>query len=286
MQETKSISLDKVYSQAIDFAKTHYENFPVVSILIPKKLRKHIALIYWFARTADDIADEGNESIEIRLEGLNEFESNFKRSLNGDESSGYENALFNTITQKNLTPDYFIDLLSAFKQDITKSRYADFNEILHYCSRSANPVGRIILELFNIRDKEAFEYSDKICTALQLTNFLQDTVIDYEKRRIYLAKDEMLNYKVSEYMFEQKENNHNLKQLVKYNVERINGFFDEGRSLLPFLNGKLRSEIKWTIAGGREILEQIKKNDYDIFNHRPKLSKVKMAGLLIKSFIS
>ena len=286
MQETKSISLDEVYSQAIDFVKTHYENFPVVSHLIPKILRKHIAIVYWFARTADDIADEGNESIEIRLDRMNEFESNFKRSLNGSESSGYEKALFNTITQKKLTPDYFIELLSAFKQDVTKSRYADFNQILNYCSRSANPVGRIILEIFNIRDKEAFEYSDKICTALQLTNFLQDTVIDYQNGRIYLAKDEMQNYKVSEYMFEQKENNHNLRQLVKYNVERINGFFDEGRKLLPFLSRKLRAEINWTIAGGREILEQIKKNDYDIINHRPKLSKAKMAGLLIKSFIS
>ena len=140
--------------------------------------------------------------------------------------------------------------------------------------------------MFDIRNKQANEYSDKICTALQLTNFLQDTVIDYEKGRIYLAKDEMQKFGVPEFLFEQKENNHNLKQLVKHNVERINGFLDEGKRLLTFLNGKLKAEIKWTIAGGEEILEQIKKNDYEIFNHRPKLSKAKMAGLLIKSFIS
>ena len=286
MQNENSVSVTDAYSQALTIAKTHYENFPVVSLLIPKKLRKHIAIVYWFARTADDFADEGNGSEELRLERLNEFESNFKRSLEGDISNGYNFALRNTITKMNLTPQYFFDLVSAFKQDVTKGRYANFDEVLHYCNRSANPVGRIILELFDIRNEQANEYSDKICTALQLTNFLQDTVIDYEKGRIYLAKDEMQKFGVPEFLFEQKENNHNLKQLVKHNVERINGFFDDGKKLLTFLNGKLKAEIKWTIAGGEEILEQIKKNDYEIFNHRPKLSKAKMAGLLIKSFIS
>ena len=286
MQKIKSISLNDAYLQALNFAKTHYENFPVVSFLILKNLRKHIAIIYWFARTADDIADEGNESEEIRLNRLLEFESNFTKSLNGDNFNGYEYALANTITEMNLTTQYFIDLLSAFKQDVTKGRYANFDEILHYCNRSANPVGRIILELFDIRDDSANEYSDKICTALQLTNFLQDTINDYKKGRLYLAKDEMQNFNVTEYVFEQREINHNLKELVRFNVERINGFFDEGKKLLAFLNGKLKTEIKWTIAGGEEILEQIKQNDYNLFNSRPKLSKAKMAGLLIKSFIS
>jgi len=286
MRETNSISLDGAYSQALNFARTHYENFPIVSILIPKNLRKHIAIIYWFARTADDIADEGNVSEEIRLEQMSIFESDIKRSLDGNALSSYEKALLNTVNNKKLTHNYFFDLISAFRQDIKKSRYADFNEILNYCNRSANPVGRIILELFDIRDYKANEYSDKICTALQLTNFLQDTMIDYEKGRIYLSKYEMQNYKVSEFMFEQRENNHNLKQLVKYNVDRINAYFEEGKKLLPYLNRTLRTEIKWTILSGKEILEQIKRNDYDILNHRPKLSKVIKAGLLVRSIIT
>lgn len=286
MRETNSISLDGAYSQALNFARTHYENFPIVSILIPKNLRKHIAIIYWFARTADDITDEGNVSEEIRLEQMSIFESDIKRSLDGNALSSYEKALLNTVNNKKLTHNYFFDLISAFRQDIKKSRYADFNEILNYCNRSANPVGRIILELFDIRDYKANEYSDKICTALQLTNFLQDTMIDYEKGRIYLSKYEMQNYKVSEFMFEQRENNHNLKQLVKYNVDRINAYFEEGKKLLPYLNRTLRTEIKWTILSGKEILEQIKRNDYDILNHRPKLSKVIKAGLLVRSIIT
>jgi squalene synthase HpnC len=283
MQNKNSSSVNDAYSQALTFAKTHYENFPIVSLLIPKKLKKHIAIVYWFARTADDITDEGNFSEEIRLERLNEFEFSFKRSLEGNSSNAYEFALSNTVTEKKLTPKYFTDLLSAFKQDVTTSRYATFDEVLRYCNRSANPVGRIILELFDISNKKANEYSDKICTALQLTNFLQDTVIDYKKGRIYLAKEEMQKYSVTEFLFEQKENNDNFKRLVQYNVKRINGFFDEGKKLLTFLNSRLKTEIKWTIAGGEEILAQIKKNDFDILNHRPKLSKAKMAGLLIKS---
>ncbi|UCH65205.1 MAG: squalene synthase HpnC [Ignavibacterium sp.] len=286
MQNKNSISVTDAYSQALTFAKTHYENFPVVSLLIPKRLKKHIAIVYWFARTADDIADEGNVSEKIRLEKLNEFEDEFKNSLEGNSSNGYEIALSNTITERKLTPKYFTDLLSAFKQDVTKRRYANFDEVLNYCKRSANPVGRIILELFDIRNEKANEYSDKICTALQLTNFLQDTIIDYKKGRIYLAKDEMQNFGVTDFLFEQKENNYNFKRLVKHNVERIYGFFDEGKNLLTFLNGKLRAEINWTILGGEEILLQIKKNDFDILNHRPELSKIKMAGLLINSFIS
>lgn len=286
MQNNNSISIIDAYSQALTFAKTHYENFPVVSFLIPNRLKKHIAIVYWFARTADDIADEGKVSEELRLERLNEFESHFNRSLEGNSSNGYEYALSNTIKEKSLTPKYFTYLLSAFKQDVTKSRYANFNEVLNYCNRSANPVGRIILELFDIRNDKANEYSDRICTALQLTNFLQDTIMDYKKGRIYLAKGEMQNFGVTEFLFEQKENNDNFKRLVKFNVERINGFFDEGKKLLTFLNGKLKTEIKWTIAGGEEILTQIKKNDYDILNHRPKFSKAKIVGLLIKSLIT
>ena len=159
--------------------------FPVVSILVPKNLRKHVAIIYWFARTADDFADEGNMSEDERIEKLNDFENSLNDLLNGKFKSPFEQALHQTIKQKNLTPQLFFDLLKAFKQDVVKKRYNDFDEVLDYCNCSANPIGRLILELFDIRNEEAFNYSDKICTALQLTNFYQDIEIDYEKGRIY-----------------------------------------------------------------------------------------------------
>ncbi|MGD8306501.1 MAG: squalene synthase HpnC [Ignavibacteria bacterium] len=278
-----SKKIARAYIRAEQLAKSHYENFPVLSFLIPKNLRKHVAIIYWFARTADDIADEGNLSEEVRLQKLNEFENEFKSSLNGEGKNWELLALTNSIKEKRLNPKFFYDLLSAFKQDVVKNRYDDFEEILDYCSRSANPVGRLILELFDIRNEEALKYSDQICTALQLTNFLQDTGIDYLKGRIYLSREEMKNFSVSEKMFEQSENSDNLKQLVKYDIIRIKKMFDEGKKLLPFLKGRLKYEIGWTVSGGEEILEQIKKNNYNVLNFRPKLSKLRFMVLAIKS---
>ena len=281
-KESKNISMDNAYGAAIKFAKSHYENFPVVSFFIPGKLKKHIAIIYWFARTADDIADESLVGEGLKLEKLNELEFNLKKALRDKDVNEYFHALSNTIKTKKLTSQYFNDLLYAFKQDIIKSKYKNFNELLDYCKNSANPVGRIILELFEIRNDKANEYSDDICTALQLTNFLQDTAIDYRKGRIYYPLDEMKKFNVSTKLFEQKENNPNFKQLVKYNVDRIQSLFDNGKNLLPMLEGRLKTEIGWTVAGGEEILELIRRNNYDVLNNRPELSKLKMISILLK----
>ncbi len=271
------------YKTALKFARTHYENFPVVSFFIPKKMKKHVAIIYWFARTADDYADEGDLSDGERLEKLNDLEFRLKQLLNGKAESDFELALANTINEKNLSPKYLYDLLKAFKQDVIKNRYSAFDEVLDYCKHSANPVGRLILELFDIRNEEANNYSDKICTALQLTNFLQDVATDYQKGRIYLPQDEMEMFQITEKMFELKENNLNLKKLLKLNVNRVDELFTDGKNLLKYLNGRLKFEIAWTIAGGEEILKQIKLNDYDVLNKRPELTKTKMISLLIKS---
>ena len=285
-KKNNSFNIEKGYKSALIFAKTHYENFPVVSLLIPKKIRKHVAIIYWFARTADDLADEGIERAEVRLKNLDDFELNLKNLLNGNAKNEYELALANTISEKKLSQQYFFDLIKAFKQDVVKKRYDNFNEVSDYCRHSANPVGRLILELFDIRDEKAFEYSDKICTALQLTNFLQDIVIDYNNGRIYLPEDEMRKFCVTEKLFEQKDIYDNLKLLIKYNTDRIQKLFDEGKKLLPLLRGRLKYEIIWTVKGGEEILEQIRKNDYNVFTCRPELSKIKMAGLLRKSLFN
>lgn len=279
------ISTDIAYSRAVSYVKHHYENFPVISFLIPKHLRKHVAIIYWFARTADDFADESTLNDRERLEKLNELELSLKNSLAGKIENEYLFALSITISEKVLTPQSFYDLLIAFKQDVIKKRYKSFDEILDYCKHSANPVGRIILELFGIRDNNAKVYSDKICTALQLTNFLQDTMIDYEKGRIYLSNDEMTKFGVAENLFEESQNNLKLKQLIEHNVNRIQELFDEGKNLYSYLNGSLKKEIAWTVAGGEEILEQIRKNDYNIISFRPKLSKQKMIYLLVKELI-
>ncbi|MCU0343417.1 MAG: squalene synthase HpnC [Ignavibacterium sp.] len=263
--------------------KNHYENFPVASFLIPKYYRNDIALVYWFARTADDLADEGDAAKEKRLYELDKFELEFQKSLNGGSKNFYFNQLSKTINSNNLTISYFTDLLSAFKQDVLKKEYESYDEVLDYCRRSANPVGRILLELFKVRNEEALESSDKICTALQLTNFYQDTLIDLEKGRNYYPQDEMKIFNVTQKMFELKENNPNIKALVKHNVERAQILFDEGKSLLKYLNGRFKIEIKWTIAGGEKILEKMRQNNYDVFSERPKLNKIEFILLLAKN---
>ena len=261
----------------------HYENFPVASFLIPKYYRKDVAIVYWFARTADDLADEGQIDSIKRLEELNKFENEFKKSLNGESTNFYFTQLSKIICDRKLPTKYFFDLLSAFRQDVVKNEYQDFYEIENYCSRSANPVGRILLGIFNINEEEAIISSDKICTALQLTNFFQDTVIDIEKGRNYYPQNEMKMFGVLQKMFELKENNPNIKALVKHNVERAQSLFDEGKNLIKYLNGRFKIEIKWTIAGGEKILDKIRKNDYDVFTKRPKLYKIDFISLFIKS---
>lgn len=285
MNEHKSgiPEIEKAYSESIAFTKSHYENFPVISFLIKKDLRKDVAVVYQFARTADDIADEGNLPESERIAGLNDFESNLSKALTGDYCGPFWMALHHTIRNRNLNASNFYNLLKAFKQDVVKKRYVSSEELLEYCQNSANPVGRIILELHGIRHKEAMEYSDNICTALQLANFYQDISLDYEKGRIYIPKNELDKFGVSEEHFKQKSADEKFKSMLKSQTEAVRNMFLRGRNLLQFLPYKLRMEISWTIFGGEAILDEIKKIDYDTLNFRPKLSKTDFVILLIKS---
>ncbi len=277
------MNLKFAYAEAVKFTRSHYENFPVVSFLIPKELRKHVAIIYWFARTADDFSDEGTLTPEERMQKLNEFEIRLSELLKGNYSNNLEFALYSTIIEKNLSQMHFYNLLKAFKQDVIKKRYNNFKELLNYCNNSANPVGRLILELYGIRDDEAMKYSDAVCTALQLTNFWQDTLPDYQKGRIYFALSDMEKFGVNENIFELKKNNFNLKELVKYNIDSTEKLFEDGKNLLAFLRGRLKFEIKWTILGGKKILDKIRRNDYDVLNYRPLITKKDIFILLTKS---
>lgn len=278
-----NFDLDLAYQQAIIFTKNHYENFPVISYFIKKELRKDVAIIYWFARTADDIADEGSFSESERMEKLTQFEMRFNQLLLGEYETHLEAALHNTIINRKLSSDNFLKLLSAFKQDVFKSEYKDFNEVLDYCLRSANPVGRLILELHNYHDEKLFQLSDKICTALQLTNFYQDTKRDFANGRIYYPIDEMKLFNIKKEDFVNHNNSDNFKKLIKFNVDRCYELFNSGEELLKYLKGNLKIEISWTIFGGKEILNKIIKNDFNVLVHRPVLNKFDYLRLLLKS---
>jgi len=277
--------LESVYNETVKFAKSHYENFPVVSFFLPKNLRKYVAVIYCFARQADDIADEGNYSFDQRIERLNNYKKELSEALQGKFKEPFWEIFYLTVDKFKLTPQLFFDLLSAFEQDIHKTRYNSSDELLDYCKRSANPVGRIILEFFNIRDVKTIEYSDAICTALQLTNFYQDVSIDWLKERIYLPVSEMEKFFVNENYFIGKKCDENFIRLMKLQIEKTYNLFNEGKKLLPLLPHRLRFQIRLTILGGVEILKKIEKLNYDVLNFRPKLSIIEYVKLFFKAVV-
>lgn len=260
-------------SQSINLATDHYENFPVASFLFPKKLRQDVALIYRFARTADDIADEGNEPVEIKLEKLKKFRGDFLDSLKENYSNNYWKLLHNSIINRTLNPEHFIHLLDAFEQDLHKKQYENFSELSDYCSKSANPVGRLILELYGIHDKEVMDYSDQICTALQLTNFWQDVKIDLAKGRVYIPQEDFTEYSVESSIVKSEQISDTLRQIIKLEIDRTIRLFNEGSKILAYLPFRLKWQIKWTINSGMKILEKIEKNKYDVLKYRPTLTK-------------
>ena len=249
----------------------HYENFPVASLLLSRELRHPVGVIYRFARTADDFADEGSDPPATRLEKL----QTYRQALQGIQANrSIQIPLFRDIariaTEHQLPLQLFYDLLDAFSQDVVKNRYADFAEVLDYSRRSANPVGRLLLHLFRKNSAENCGFSDRICSALQLINFWQDVRIDYEtKDRIYLPQDEMRRFSVTEEHLRQHLCDAAFQDLMRFQVGRARAMMLEGAPLLRNLQGRLRLEIAITMQGGLRILEKIENAEYDVFRRRP-----------------
>jgi squalene synthase HpnC len=276
---------EKFYNQAIQFTKSHYENFPVISLFIKKKIRKHVAIIYQFARLADDIADEGIMSQDERINKLNKYETELRKSFSNNFSDGFWRALKLTTDQYNLDKNNFISLIKAFRQDVWRKRYNDFDEVLQYCKNSADPVGRLILGLHSVKNLEAINYSDKICTALQLTNFYQDVIIDILKNRIYIPEDELTSFNVGVSQIEQKRFSEEFKKLLKFQIDRTKRMFKEGRKLLPYLPTRLRFQILITVKGGETILKKIENQNYNVLENRPTLSKIDFIRLFLSALL-
>ncbi len=250
----------------------HYENFPVASLLLPASLRPPVAAIYRFARSADDFADEGDAPAAVRLEQLESYRREL-RHLEAGENSTHPvfRPLAVAIQERRLPFKPFYDLLDAFSQDVVKSRYADFNEVMHYCSRSADPVGRLMLHLYRAADDENLPMSDAICSALQLINFWQDVAVDLKKDRIYLPQDEMTLYGVDQAQLARGEINPAWRQLMNFQVERARGMLQSGAPLAKKLPGRIGLELRMIVQGGLRVAEKLVEVDYDVFRHRPKL---------------
>lgn len=237
-------------------------------------MRQPIEVIYRFARSADDIADEGDASPDERLARLAAYQAELDRIAAGTRP---QTPLFvelaKIIATHALPIQLFRDLLDAFAQDVVKKRYADYPELLDYCRRSANPVGRLVLHLFGRTEQEQLEQSDCICTALQLINFWQDVAVDWQKDRVYIPQADFTNFRISEDDIAHSRWSANWAALMDFEIDRATALMQRGSPLVHALPGRLGWEIRLTIQGGLRILERIRQVRGDVFNLRPKLGK-------------
>jgi len=262
----------------------HYENFPVASVLLPKRLRRPVALIYAFARSADDFADEGNDPPERRLHNL----AGYQRELDTIElGESPQTPLFaelaQVISQYHLPVGLFRDLLSAFSQDVVKGRYADFSEVIDYCRRSANPVGRLMLHLYGAANDTNFAYSDSICTSLQLINFLQDVDSDYRRNRIYFPLDEMRTFGISEDQIGKGNTSGAWTDFMRYEIDRAADMLSKGAPLGHILPGRIGLELRTIVCGGARILEKLRASGGDVFSRRPVLRPLDWVKMLYRA---
>ncbi len=262
----------------------HYENFPVASILMPKRLRKPVAAIYHFARAADDIADEGELPNDERLRQLDEFRAELKRiESNETPLQPLFQHLAAEIKEHALPLQPHYDLLDAFSQDVMKKRYASYEELQDYCRRSANPVGNLLLHLYGEATTVNLAYSDAICTSLQLINFWQDVSKDWNIGRVYLPQDDMARFGVAEAQIAQRISDDRWRALMKFEVDRARALMLQGAPLGSILTGRIGLEMRMIIAGGLRILDKLEAADYDMFNRRPVLRPFDWVIMLAKS---
>lgn len=262
----------------------HYENFPVASILMPRRLRKPVAAIYHFARAADDIADEGELSDDERLRQLNEFRGELNHIANGETPLlPLFQHLASEIKAHDLPMQPLHDLLDAFSQDVVQKRYANYDELQDYCRRSANPVGNLLLHLYDEATPVNIGYSDAICTALQLINFWQDIAKDWRINRVYLPQDDLARFGVSEAQIAEGRCDNSWRALMKFEVDRARALMLSGKPLGSILRGRIGLEMRMIIQGGLRILDKLESADYDMFNKRPVLKPHDWVIMLAKS---
>ena len=268
-------------------AQNHYENFSVVSMLLPRHLRQDFCNIYAFCRTADDLGDETPDT-KTALAMLDQFKEQTRRCYAGDVETAVFRALSGTIRRYDIPIEPFLDLIDAFEQDQRVRRYETFDEVLEYCRRSANPVGRLVLYLCGYRDEERQRLSDQTCTGLQLANFWQDVRRDFlDLDRIYVPRESMRRLGLSEEDFGRQIREgrcgDQARELIHFEVDRTRALFKEGEKLLPLLDPAVRAQIALFGAGGRAILRAIRGQNYDTLTRRPSLSKWQKGRLILGS---
>ncbi len=263
-------------------ARSHYENFSVASWFLPARLRQHFFNVYAYCRIADDLGDEvGDSAASLQL--LDEWESELNACYAGDARHPVFVALAETVRKFEIPQHEFADLLTAFRQDQSISRYETFADLLGYCRYSANPVGHLVLYLCGYRNAGRQRLSDFTCTALQLANFWQDVSADFAKGRIYLPLEDLRRFGVSEETIRDGENTAAFCQMMRFEVERAREWFAQGWPLIAQVERSLATDIELFSRGGREILNAIERQDYAVLGRRPAISKARKLALVARA---
>lgn len=277
-------SLGEAEAFVRQLALSHYENFSVVSRLVPRHLRQDFCNIYAFCRVADDLGDEIPDKDDARRQ-LARFRSALSDSYDGRPAGAVFTALQSTIQRHDIPIDPFNDLISAFEQDQRINRYDTFEQLLDYCRSSANPVGRLVLYVCGYRDQQRQQLSDFTCTALQLTNFWQDVRRDLDNlNRIYIPRQTMDRFGVTEAQLRRTEVNDSFRDMIHFEVDRTEELFDQGDALLPLLSKPVAAHIALFAQGGRAILNAVRAQNYDTLTNRPRLSKSRKARFVARAF--
>lgn len=275
-------------------AVDHYENFPVASVLLPARIRRAVTDIYRFARSADDIADEGDASDDERLRGLAAFRAGLHgigarpARLPGAQEPTLQaifEPLAQTIARHQLPITPFFDLLSAFEQDITRKRYPDYTTLADYCRRSANPVGHLMLYLHEAATPPNLERADAICTGLQLVNFIQDVHIDWRRGRLYLPQDECARHGVTEEDLTARRLSPGFTALMTAQTARARTLLNFGAPLAHELGGRFGLELRLIVQGGLRVLERIEAARFDVFMNRPQLQAKDWSIMLWRALV-
>jgi squalene synthase HpnC len=265
-----------------DLAHSHYENFSVVSRLLPSDLRQDFCNVYAFCRLADDLADEA-AAAPVALRNLERFRQGLRDCYAGNPGSAVFQALGRTVMRCDIPIDPFLDLIDAFEQDQQVTRYETFADVVEYCRRSANPVGRLVLYVCGYRDAQRQRLSDFTCTALQLANFWQDVRRDLrDLDRIYVPRASMQQFGVSEDDLRRERAGENVRRMIRFEVDRTEAMFAQGDALLPLLAPRVRRQVALFGAGGRAVLHAIRRQDYDTLVRRPVLSRWQKGRLALR----
>jgi squalene synthase HpnC len=275
-------SLADAYRYCERLARTHYENFSVATWFLPKRLRQHFFNVYAYCRISDDLGDEtGNREASLHL--LDEWESELNACYKGAPRHPVFVALARTVRELDIPMHEFADLLTAFRQDQTVSRYETFNDLLGYCRYSANPVGHLVLYVCGYRDPGRQQLSDYTCTALQLANFWQDVSLDYDKGRIYLPLEDMRRFGVTESDIAARNNSIHFCEMMRFQVQRAREWFERGLPLAGSVSRELAIDIELFTRGGKEILNAIERQAYAVLGRRPAISKPRKLALVARA---